>query len=260
MKSVCERVEVVDGRGDGRRVGRVEDPQLEPAVAAAERLAGGPPGARLLPPMPPTTAVVNPASRIASPNASSAAICVAKWTGASSQPSRSAIVAWTAGSLDQRLVSRSNRPLRPALRVPAALHEPPRARAAGADRRRRMASVTSMPPGSGSDGSSAVSDRQDLVQSSPMARLAVKRAARNARAHSNASSGPITREPRVRTFMSSCSTPWWAEYVSWQTAARTPRILFAATDAPTPEPQMRMPALGRAVADGEARAAAAKSG
>ena len=29
--------------------------------------------------------------------------------------------------------------------------------------------------------------------------------------------------------MSSCSTPWWAEYVSWQTAVRTPRILFAAT-------------------------------
>ena len=41
--------------------------------------------------------------------------------------------------------------------------------------------------------------------------------------------------------MSSCSTPWWAEYVSWQTAARTPRILLAATEAPTPRPQMRMP-------------------
>ena len=25
--------------------------------------------------------------------------------------------------------------------------------------------------------------------------------------------------------MSSCSTPWWAEYVSWQTAARMPRHL-----------------------------------
>ena len=41
--------------------------------------------------------------------------------------------------------------------------------------------------------------------------------------------------------MSSCSTPWRAEYVSWQTAARIPRILFAATEAPTPEPQTRTP-------------------
>ncbi len=52
--------------------------------------------------------------------------------------------------------------------------------------------------------------------------------------------------------MSSCSTPWWAEYVSWQTAARMPRILLAATDAPTPEPQMRMPRSAVAVADGQA--------
>jgi len=41
--------------------------------------------------------------------------------------------------------------------------------------------------------------------------------------------------------MSSCSTPWCALYVSWQTAVRMPRILFAATDAPTPDPQMRIP-------------------
>ena len=41
--------------------------------------------------------------------------------------------------------------------------------------------------------------------------------------------------------MSSCSTPWWAEYVSWQTAERMPRILLAATLAPTPEPQIRIP-------------------
>ena len=47
--------------------------------------------------------------------------------------------------------------------------------------------------------------------------------------HSNAGSGPMTRAPSVSTFMSSCSTPWWAEYVSWQTAARMPRILLAAT-------------------------------
>jgi hypothetical protein len=36
-------------------------------------------------------------------------------------------------------------------------------------------------------------------------------APRKATMHSQAGSGPITREPRVRTFMSSCSTPWWAE-------------------------------------------------
>src|SRR6185503_6348564 len=60
-------------------------------------------------------------------------------------------------------------------------------------------------------------------------------AARKASEHSSAGSAPMTRAPRVSTFMSSCSTPWWAEYVSWQTAERTPRILFAATLAPTPE-------------------------
>ena len=54
--------------------------------------------------------------------------------------------------------------------------------------------------------------------------------------------------------MSSCSTPWWAEYVSWQTAARMPRILFAATRAPTPEPQIRIAAVGLAVADRVAEA------
>ena len=41
--------------------------------------------------------------------------------------------------------------------------------------------------------------------------------------------------------MSSCSTPWCAEYVSWQIAARMPAILHAATDAPTPEPQTSTP-------------------
>ena len=60
--------------------------------------------------------------------------------------------------------------------------------------------------------------------------------------------------------MSSCSTPWWAEYVSWQTAARMPRILLAATLAPTPEPQMRMPALGLAVAGRRRRAAGRSPG
>ena len=41
--------------------------------------------------------------------------------------------------------------------------------------------------------------------------------------------------------MSSCSTPWCAEYVSWQIAARIPWSLQAATEAPTPEPQTRIP-------------------
>jgi hypothetical protein len=41
--------------------------------------------------------------------------------------------------------------------------------------------------------------------------------------------------------MLSCSTPWWAEYTSWQIAARIPASLQAATDAPTPEPQTRTP-------------------
>jgi len=41
--------------------------------------------------------------------------------------------------------------------------------------------------------------------------------------------------------MSSCSTPWCAEYVSWQTDARMPVILQAATEAPTPLPQTRTP-------------------
>ena len=35
--------------------------------------------------------------------------------------------------------------------------------------------------------------------------------------------------------MSSCSTPWCAEYVSWQIAARMPGSLHAATAAPTLE-------------------------
>ncbi len=45
--------------------------------------------------------------------------------------------------------------------------------------------------------------------------------------------------------MSSCSTPWCAEYVSWHTPARMPRILFAATHAPTPLPQITMPRSAR---------------
>src|SRR5262245_39951755 len=47
------------------------------------------------------------------------------------------------------------------------------------------------------------------------------------------------------TFMLSCSTPWCAEYESWQIAARMPGSLLAATHAPTPLPQMRTPRSAR---------------
>ena len=52
---------------------------------------------------------------------------------------------------------------------------------------------------------------------------------------------PDHPRPERSTFMSSCSTPWCARYVSWQTPARMPRILLTAMDAPTPDPQMRIP-------------------
>ena len=45
--------------------------------------------------------------------------------------------------------------------------------------------------------------------------------------------------------MSSCSTPWCAEYASWQIAARMPGILQAAIEAPTPDPQTRTPRSAR---------------
>ena len=197
--------------------------------------------------MPPTMAVVNPASRIASPKASSGPISPWKWPGASSQPSRSAIVAWTSGSLDQRLVSRSNS--RSAQRSPCGrAPRAPRARAAGPDRRRRWPRSRRYLLRSRLAGLGRL-DRQDLVQSAAVARLAREACREERQGALERRLGPITREPRVRTFMSSCSTPWWAEYVSWQTAARTPRILFAATDAPTPEPQIEDAPLGLAVAD-----------
>ncbi len=50
--------------------------------------------------------------------------------------------------------------------------------------------------------------------------------------------------------MSSCSTPWWAEYVSWQTEARIPRILQAATEAPDPTAADEHAAIGLAALDG----------
>ena len=45
--------------------------------------------------------------------------------------------------------------------------------------------------------------------------------------------------------MSSCSTPWCAEYTSWQIAARIPGIFDAAIDAPTPDPQTSTPRSAR---------------
>ena len=56
--------------------------------------------------------------------------------------------------------------------------------------------------------------------------------------------------------MSSCSTPWAAEYVSWHSPARMPRILLAAIDAPTPDPQDDYPdfawLVGQAIQTGHA--------
>ena len=70
---------------------------------------------------------------------------------------------------------------------------------------------------------------------------------------------PITLAPRSGTFMSSCSTPWWAEYVSWHTEARTPRILFAAIARAHAATADEDAALGRPVANGRA-SRSAKSG
>ena len=64
-------------------------------------------GAREDPPIPATIAVVNPASRTFSPNASSAGTCSVKCTGASSQPSRFAIFACTSASRLQSVTSLS---------------------------------------------------------------------------------------------------------------------------------------------------------
>ena len=61
--------------------------------------------------------------------------------------------------------------------------------------------------------------REHLGEAPAVARLAAERRAEEGHRHSKAGSGPMTRAPSVSTFMSSCSTPWCAEYVSWQTAA-----------------------------------------
>ena len=59
--------------------------------------------------------------------------------------------------------------------------------------------------------------------------------------NSIARSKSMILDPKHRTFISSCSTPWTAEYRSWQTAALTPLTLLAAILAPTPLPHMIIP-------------------
>ena len=69
----------------------------------------------------------------------------------------------------------------------------------------------------------------------------------------------MTRAPSEITFMSSSSTPCRAENVSWHMAARMPGTFVAATDAPTPLPQITMPRSHRPDATATATARA-KSG
>ena len=83
------------------RIRRVSQSGAEPNVWFSTS------GARLLPPMPATTTAVKPASRMPSPKPSSAAIWLAKCSGASSQPRRSPIDVWTRASVLQRLASRA---------------------------------------------------------------------------------------------------------------------------------------------------------
>ena len=73
------------------------------------------------------------------------------------------------------------------------------------------------------------------------ARAPLNRAFRNVSINSHASADPITFPPRQNTFMSSSSTPWWAENTSWMSPARTPATLLAQMDAPTPLPQSATP-------------------
>jgi len=76
---------------------------------------------------------------------------------------------------------------------------------------------------------------------------------------SQARAEPVTRPPRHMMFISSSSTPWWAEKGSVISAARAPDTLLAATQAPTPLPQMASPRATSPVATARARGAT-KSG
>src|SRR5262249_3192239 len=82
--------------------------------------------------------------------------------------------------------------------------------------------VSSRPPRRASSSIAWISASRRTCRSAPE-----NFAARNARTHSPARSGPITRAPRHRTFMSSSSTPCRAEKVSWHIAARDPGTLLA---------------------------------
>src|SRR5262249_6093544 len=66
-------------------------------------------------------------------------------------------------------------------------------------------------------------------------------AATNVCTRSQATLGPTVRPPMQMTFMWSSSTPCSAEKWSWISPARTPGILFAQIEAPTPLPQMATP-------------------
>ena len=154
--------------------------RLEPVAAVAER-PWRTSGARLVPPMPMTTAVSKPASRIASPKPSSAAICSAKWSGASSQPSRSAMAASTSRIVRPERRVAVEQPLGPAL-VAGALDALVGRRELGPEaqseaRPRGRSSV--MAPGTScvagrSPGRRPRLDREDLVEPAAVAGLAAE--------------------------------------------------------------------------------------
>src|SRR5437762_7026407 len=136
-----------------------------------------------------TTAVVKPSIRIASPNASRAAIWPEKCSGASSQPSRSAMVAWTVGSPDQRLVSRSKRrsaqaprrawsmtaSRRPWSPDPRRMSMRALIRSSSGALRRRSGARPGARPDTGPAGRQlAAFDREDLLEAPPVARLAAE--------------------------------------------------------------------------------------
>ncbi len=80
-------------------------------------------------------------------------------------------------------------------------------------------------------------DRADSTRRSSIPNVAANHPGAKNRGRADADDTTAEHQP----FMSSCSTPWCAEYVSWHKPARIPGIRFAAIDAPTPLPQSRMP-------------------
>src|SRR5579862_1562069 len=230
-----ERVEVVDGRRDRRRIRGVEDPQVEVAVGGAED-----PVEDVGREARPAHAHDHRSREAIDPDGLAEALERRELAG---EVLRRVEPAEPVGDrrLDLRVVGPEARvaleePLRPAVRAGVLDHrvEPGLVLRRKSDREGRAHQP--VPPRRSSRSMARTLSSRRRCLGSPL-----NTAPRKAREHSTAGSMPMTREPRVRTFMSSCSTPWWAEYVSWQTAARTPRILFAATEAPTPDPQIRMP-------------------